>query len=1711
MTDWIRLRGASENNLRGINVQIPRGSLTVLTGVSGSGKSSLAIETLYREGSRRYLETFSGHARQFMGKLRRPSFESLTGLPPAIAVGQWRGQAGPRSTVGTLSEVLDYLRLLYARFGRFCCPCCGMEVVHPVPQICTACHGVLIRVSRALFSFNAQVGRCPSCKGLGEVDRIDPNLLISNEELTLRQGVLVPTLESGYIMYSQVTMEALDTVCRAHGFDVDRPWRELSEDQRSIIYYGSDRVRIPLGKHTLESRLKWTGMTAKPRPEGFYKGIVTVLEDILYRDRTPGVLRFARTQPCPSCRGSRLRPEALQVTVGGINIATFVNQDVSDATLLVQSRKFCEALPEAASPVLRAITDRLNLLNDLGLEYLTLDRPAASLSAGEWQRIRLASQVSSGLNGVLVVLDEPSVGLHEADLAQLLSVLYRLRDNGNTVVVVEHNELVMRAADWLVDVGPGSGTDGGKLLWSGPVGDYLGQRSQNPSPTWQLLGKAGGWRPEAGGTAKTEEDDRRGHQGDSADTENYSTPGANLAISGNKEEVGGGEIRLVGVATNNLRGIDAAFKVGAVNVVTGKAGAGKKSLVLGTLVSALTTTGRNQRTWRKLSSTRPVDKVICVDHSPIGRTPRSNPATYTKLFDVVRKLFSDLPEARDAGLGKGHFSFNNSGGRCETCQGAGVETIGMHFLGDVRVVCPECGGRRFNELVLAVRLNGNSISDVLAMTVADASRFFAGNRKAARILGTLIDVGLEYLQLGQPSPTLSGGEAQRVKLASELVRPATGHTLYVMIEPTTGLHPADVSRLNQVFRTLAGKGQTVVLVDNDLDVIRAADHVVDLGPGRGAAGGRIVASGTPAQICAEPASLTGAALMRSETETVLSRAGETGGVSRERRIRKDIRLLGVSTNNLKSINVTIPVGRMTVMTGVSGSGKSSLAFETLYAEGRRRFSGGLSAYAMQFVNRMRRPDLEQVENLPPAVAIDQRRLPRNPRSTVGTMTGVLELLRLLWARVGRLACSRCGGRRPVREPACGDCGMSGDGVMLASHFSSNHTEGACPVCKGLGFLLEASPEQLVTHPDLSLNGGAMKGTKAGLHYGDPRKKFIHILRAAGSQAGLDFDRPWAELDEAARYLAMFGAGDTEFVATWQFERGGQLKTHTWTSAWPGFVKYVTDEFEFKLADGRARHLGSVMVKSRCRGCAGERLREKAGKVMVAGLTLPQLASQSVQQALDWLTAAPADFSKVDAEVWQAILPRIQRRLELLAALGLDYLSLDREAGTLSGGEGRRVQLVNQVAEGLTGVVYVLDEPTLGLHSRDTGRLLDVLGQLQNQGNTLVVVEHDEEFIRAADYMLDLGPGAGEQGGRVMASGSPAEIAANPDSVTGKYLRKKARSMKLRTDPSPRPSVVITGIHCRNLDIPELVLPMGRLVAISGVSGSGKSTLLNEVLAPVLATGSPVGCRSVLGLAEDARVVVVDQLPIGQTPASTPATYTGIMDLLRKRFAATEEAHRLNLTAAAFSSNNKLGSCSTCKGIGQVKVNLDFLADVWIPCEECGGDRYVGEVLECRLGGRNVAEWLRTSVEDAANVFRTDRKLATLLEMLVSVGLGYLPLGQPVTTLSGGELQRLKLATELTRRSVSNSGQVFYLLDEPTCGLHMQDVEQLIGLLRRLVTNGHTVVVVEHHLDVIRHADHIVDLGPEGGPNGGRLVAAGPPAAIAACPQSHTGVVLKKGT
>lgn len=1624
------------------------------------------------------------------------------------------------------------------------------------------------------FSFNSPVGACRRCRGFGRVIEVDPRLVIPDPTRSLEQGAIRAFTGA---VYSESLRDLL-RACPKNQVRTNVPWEQLSAEEQRFVWEGE-----PDYVEGTASRGHWYGV----------RRFFTWLESNSYKMHVRVFLsKYRAYVECPECAGSRLQAEALCWRWRKHTLPDLYRKPISELLEMLESEPVAVAgLDRALELATEAILTRLRYLVQVGLGYLTLDRSSRTLSGGETQRVNLTTCLGTALVDTLFVLDEPSIGLHARDTDRLIGVLRRLTAQGNTVVVVEHDEAVIRAADTVIEIGPRPGKAGGNLVYQGRLdglltcadsitGAYLSGRMRIDPPAQR--------RPIQG----------RAHQP---------------------------WLRLLGVSKHNLLGIDVAVPLTRFVALSGVSGSGKSTL-LDNVLHQTFQAARGQPV-EDPAQVRAVEMpqgvcedCVLVDQSPASRTPRSNPALYVGAWDLVRQRLATASEAQQRGLTASSFSFNSGDGRCPHCEGLGYERVEMQFMADVFTVCPHCEGRRFKPEVLAVQHAGKSVADILAMTVEEAVAFFASERKIAAHLQPMIDVGLGYLPLGQPLNTLSGGEAQRLKLV-KFLHPTQAQTqsLVLLDEPTTGLHRDDVRRLLVVFQRLVDQGHSLVVIEHQPDILAAADWILELGPEAGAEGGQIIFAGSPEELAAQNQAATApylkALLNAANTATEEpsgkgrlrrgTKAAPTGSDRRSLRYKpveprdllvaesgstadltrppQALTVVGAREHNLKNLTVEIPHGKMTVVTGVSGSGKSSLAFDIIFAEGQRRFMESMSSWARQYVEQMGRPEIDRLSGIPPTVAIEQRITSGTSKSTVATITEVAQYLRLLFARLGVQYSPKTGQALVTQTPQqiaarFIDLVKADTGHRMQHLFApvirgrKGHHEPLARELRQQGHTLIRADGELI---ELEHFQKLDRFREHDIEVAVGRiQRLVKRLQVVTANNTLDLDTAIQKAlslgdgsafvtDAQGQPLHWFSSRRTDPASGEAFPELDP-KNFSWNSArgWcPVCCGYGALHGWMKSEERFAALPSKFVEGAACPDCAGSRLNRVSRAVYLelkggGRINLPALLSLAPAALLQTLESLELD--RRGQAILESVRPEIVERLRFLNEVGLDYLSLDRATNTLSGGEAQRIRLAAQLGSNLSGVLYVLDEPTIGLHARDNDKLLEALARLKAKGNTLLVVEHDEETMRAADHILDLGPGAGIHGGHLLAAGTLEQLVREPRSLTGQMLGEamphplrghrrsagtdpatvKARGKSHKTtnkhpsapiqspQEAPKAWITLAEPRLRNLKGGELRLPQGRLIGVCGPSGAGKSTLLRDLLRPAVEaaltarkdriTGKECGLplSELRGVSGIRNVVEVDQEPIGKTPRSTPATYIGAFDLIRAHFASLPEARMRGYGAGTFSFNTTGGRCATCEGAGRIKLEMSFMPETYVPCDDCGGGRYGRELLDLRWNGRNIAEVLQMSFEDAAALFGFNSRLRDLLGLMVETGLGYLTLGQSSPTLSGGEAQRLKLVSELAKglpsyreKTRGLSPQNLYLLEEPTIGLHLSDCRRLIELLHRLVDQGHTVVVIEHHLDLLAEADWLVEIGPDGGERGGEILYQGTPEGILNCRKSITAPYL----
>ncbi|MGJ8672278.1 excinuclease ABC subunit UvrA [Rubritalea sp.] len=1836
----IQIRGARQHNLKNLDIDIPTNQLTVITGPSGSGKSSLAFHTLYAEGQRRYVETFSPYVRQFLDRMDKPIVDRIDNIPPAIAIEQKNAIRTTRSTVGTLTELNDYLKVIFPKLARAFDPETGEEIKPDTPASIIewayenlADESVLIlfpitistdattaevfnflsqqgylRVlkggeilrtddapddspwgepqaiiiqdriklsapnktrlhealeaalnygkgncsilsqfntdqsalntfstewknantgftlrppSASLFSFNSPLGACPECRGFGRIIGIDLNKAIQDPTLTIREGVIKP-------FEGERGAECKDDLIRCareQGIDTNTPWHLIPKKDQDWILKGETGNADKLWKAG-----KWYGV----------RGFFDWMETKAYKMHVRVFLsRYRAYTDCHVCNATRLKPDALCFKINGKTLPDLWHIPLGDLKgwfeeLITSHSSLHTSSHTHQSTSLKhamsEITSRLGYLNDVGLGYLTLDRTARTLSGGEIERVNLTTCLGAALTNTLFVLDEPTVGLHARDVNRLIKVMHNLRDKGNTVVVVEHEEAVMRQADNLLDIGPAAGEQGGQITYHGPVTGDLKSQISNFKSSVTL--------PYLTGEKRIE-------------------PPLKRRKSRKK-------LTFTGAHKHNIENQTISIPIGTFTCLTGVSGSGKSTMAndviyLNLQKAFLHNTEEDPAFIKSLKGIDHIAGVERVDQSPLTKTPRSTPAVYAGAFDAIRELFALTDEAAEKNVKAGYFSFNSGAGRCERCWGNGFEKVEMQFLSDLYITCPECDGSRYNSSALDIKLQGKSIADILSLTITEALKFFAISEgeaksktltlktKIAKTLKPLVDVGLGYLRLGQPLNTLSGGESQRIKLCQLLAKTkkvTENGQLLILDEPTTGLHFTDIEKLLQVFQSLVNAGHTLLVIEHNLDIIRSADHLIEIGPGAGTDGGQIVFHGTPEDI------------LTSETETAKAlnndlspTRGREGSPSTPPELSNSIKISGAREHNLKNFDLTIPRDELVVVTGLSGSGKSTLAFDIIFAEGQRRFLDSMSPYARQFAGQLEKPDIDKIEGLPPTVAIEQRVSRGGGKSTVGTVTEIFHFLRLLYAKLGTQHC-----------PESGEAVVSQtvDAILeqLNKAFKAKkRTLLLAPLIRGRkGFHTDVASAAGRKGIELLLVDGKLIATEDFTALARYKEHDIFAVIT---------DDTTPDIDQLTQALSL-GKGQCA-LATESNEDNFQLDTYSTARVSPvtgiSFPELDPHHFSFNSPRGwcpECRGYGSIVestgkkkkrkskpneynseaeaeiaeelsrsnssdedtVRKTCPECLGDRVNQNARFVFIKDNNIAHLSRHSVSDAANMLETW--SFTGRDKIIARDILPEIIQRLRFLEKVGLNYLSLDRSADTLSGGESQRIRLAAQLGSNLTGVLYVLDEPTIGLHPRDNQQLLETLEALRARGNSLLIVEHDEETMRRATQLIDLGPGAGINGGTIVAntSGKKSQLKKTlkefPDSPTlhafsnplQHPLLGKRRSIPKIAEKGAW--LKLFGCSYNNLQDIDVRIPFGRLTVISGVSGCGKSSLMRGTLPHAVKKPKNASdyYSKVEGFTKIKYCYEVDQSPIGKTSRSCPATYVKILDDIRKLFSVVPEARMRGYTASRFSFNNAEGQCPECKGNGRIKLEMDFLPTTWVPCHACSEKRYNQATLEILYNGKTIGDVLEMNISTAAEFFKNHTKLHRTLSLLDDTGLGYLKLGQPSPTLSGGEAQRLKLVAELTKgrksiRNVTRNHTNLYLIEEPTIGLHQEDVRKLIEVLHRLVDEGHTVVVIEHHTAIMAEADYLIDMGPEAGDQGGTIVAQGTPERVASNKKSRT--------
>ena len=1520
----LTVRNAHANNLKGFDLTIPHHQLVVITGVSGSGKSSLAFDVIANAGKTEFLQNIPAYARKYGGKKKELEADAVEGLFPVVTVSQHAGNPSSKSTLGTLSDTYDLLRLLFARFG-----------VSNLNET---------KLTRSLFSFNTKEGACSHCQGIGLEEYISTEKLIADETKSLRDGALIPTQPNGYTMYSQVTVDSLNEVCEAHGFTVDIPWNELTQPQIEVVLFGSERVKIPFGKHSEASRLKWTGIKAKPREKGFYRGMIPIMSEILLRDRNKNILRFVDAATCSVCGGTRLSKEALQVKWQGESIDFYAGLSL----IKLQQALLKMELSEKERLVINELLDLVEELSGLGLGHHSLATEAVLLTQGEIQRVRLINQLRSGLSNVLYVFDEPGIGLHPKFQHVLINKFQQLVAEGNSVILVEHALSFIQSADWIIEIGPKAGSNGGEVVFNDSLAAFLKSELTNSATLDLLLNR---------------------------------------------------NVR----AQTQQRESTSLLEPGSLAVVTGLNGSGKHAFV-------------NQQLEAYGG------EVNRISRGPIGKTPRSNPATYTGLSEVLRNVFAALPEAKSSALKRTHFSFNTSGGRCETCLGAGVISVGMSYLGNVEFTCETCNGKRFKDEVLKVKLNGKSIADIYALTADDAFVFFGAQNATAKHLQMLKSVGLGYLVLGQSSSTLSGGEAQRLKLAARLMEKKSG--VIVLDKPTNGLHASDLSYLKVTLNKLLEKGYNIVCIDFNAALMSWANKVVELD-----LSGEILFDGLYSDL-----------LLSKKSQFAQHIQAQPKVNSFQNTSAQEIELKGVRTHNLKSIDVVFPVGKLTSVIGRSGSGKTSLVMETLHAIANERFVNGLSAYQRHYVPTGHASDFDSAKGIRPSIAITRENTVNSSWVVVAKSLGIYEKLRFLFSRSAEL-----------------------EGKLIpASSFNFTSTAGACPACVGKGTVLSADRYKLASDWNLSASNGAFSHSKTLAYYGAPDSRFFALLKALANARKVDLEKPLNDLS-ATELELLFEGDEEDFKVQWSFTTKTRSGTEEIAGNWKGISTYINDEYLARKENKNIRGITALMSESTCNSCLGKRLNKSSLSILIESKSIADVLSFSLHQFAEWI-ASKRDQPALE-KVFQQFRKGLLEAVEVGNDLNLNYLSLDRKVSTLSGGEYQRIKLAHQLGQPLIGLTLVLDEPCAGLDETHTQKVIALLKRLRDRGNTVISISHNETLIQASNCIIELGPGAGEHGGMLL-----QQYSQSGEHSKG-VLYPKSSAPQMSDLPLNMSELVFHHPKKHSLELESVKVLGGALNQITGNNGAGKSTLLEKVMLPSLSANAPINCARFEANFEVEHIFAVQQRNMKAPPLETVFSFSGLLEWVQKEFVAEAKAAGLPLKKAHFDYRSKEGRCPACEGRGRATLSLDIVSEQHSTCEVCLGSRYTNQ-MDLKVRGKRLAEIMHMSLTEASNWLANEKKAVGFLEAMAQIGLSHLKLGQSIAGLSFGELQRLRLGQIMQQ---TNLEKTFIALDEPTQGLHPLDIDLVLKAISKLVQKGATVVVIDHNPCFINFAHHVIHL------------------------------------
>ncbi|AGF47099.1 dual-domain excinuclease ABC subunit A uvrA [Candidatus Kinetoplastibacterium desouzaii TCC079E] len=1786
MISKIKIIGANQNNLKNIDLTINTNEFLVITGVSGSGKSSLAIETLYSEGQNKYLETFSTYARQIISSIDKPSINKIEGILPAILINQKNPIRNRHSTVGTITEINDYLKLVFANCAELYCNNCKSIVKKTTPEsifqdikyktkkidkpriiiafdfltstsikedilkylaskgylniykeelinkndenspillriiqdrlilsddnknrfleavtmaltmgngfanvqlindnnidtnvwkysnllYCTNCNIKYSELNTGIFSFTSPLGACDSCSGFGNEIIIDMDKVIPDDNKSILSGAIKPWQTE----YFKIYQKELEKNAILNSISLTTPWKDLKDSAKELIINGD---------------CHWPGI------KGFFQN----LETKSYKMHIRILLsKYRKYVTCSKCNGSRFKNNSLLWHINPnnsnpknnyddnlkldnkkINIKDVLGMPLRELLVLLKKIKDNSIINKNYSP-LKEIINRVEFLNNIGLDYLTLDRYSKTLSGGELQRINLTIALGSSLINTLFVIDEPSNGLHDSEINKVIESIKKLRDMGNCVLVIEHNHKMILSSDRIIEMGPKSGSDGGQIIFDGTPLQFISANTITSNHIKQINQKR---------TIK---------------------------------EFDNNKISIIDGMANNLKKINLEIPINKLISVTGVSGSGKSSLVRDIIYNSLVSNKENPEKKLKnvkgINGAEKIENVFFLDNENPIKSYRSIIASYIGIYDRIRNIFAKNSLSIERNYKPNFFSLNSGQGRCPECNGKGFEKIDMLFIPDVYIKCKECDGRYFRDEILDIKVgdknNKYSIDQILNLNIQEVIKVFSDS-EICNSLKSLIELGLDYLRLGNPIATMSNGEIKRLKLAKYLIELKSKKTfaqnsLIIIDEPTSGLHINEIQLLIESLQNLVNQGNTVIAVEHNLEFISASDWIYDLGPKGGKNGGKIIGYGTPEDIKKNKSSYTGKSLNLYFENPIDFITKEQNNINEEFSLKdhNSIKIFNAYENNLNNIDLEIPLNEFVVITGVSGSGKSTLAFNILFHEGQRRYLMTMNSYARSVTNTIKKADVSKIINLPPTASISQHLNNGNNKSTVGTISEVHNFLRLLYTKLGTQYCYKCNNHifttnknqivaRIFKElKGLNAIFMMPIRVQEKSTLLNIIREQNIPYINIKNNLIatnkinfeEISLEKIIYIPvkeEKIIEHNEFKIHSIVEEIVTDSEGFIKIIEKPINPQKIKEQNILKEL--------FFSTKNSCLNCKINFPPiDSKLFSYNSSQGWceycngSGLIKNLKKEKQYKSSDDYIT----------CNHCLGKKLNKTTLSILWENHNIDDLTSMSIDDLISFFNNIKLNSKEL--QISNNIIKEILNRLTFMQRVGIGYLNLNRPEISLSGGESQRVHLASQIGSESQGICYILDEPTIGLHPYDNKSLIESILKLKNNGNTVIVVEHDTEIIRNASHIIEIGPGAGSRGGKIVAQGNIEELLRNTNSITAKYLTniKRIPSEKIKLDKNKILEVKNAKLH--NLDNINVHFQMGLLNVVTGLSGSGKSTLVQDVLLKNLKSKEQnnesewVNCKYIKGFKEINKTLLVDQNPIGKNSRSCPGTFVGFWDEIRNIFASTNESKIKGWTSSRFSFNSKEGQCKECNGLGIKTTEISFMVNSEIICESCNGTRFNTETRTIEFLGKNIGDVLNMEVDEALEIFKNFPKIHRPLKAMQEIGLGYLPIGQRSSNLSGGEAQRIKIVTELSKikHNFSNNQHNLYILDEPTIGLSSYDVQKLIYVLRQLIQLNNSIIVIEHNIDFILNSDWIIDMGPGGGSKGGSIIFQG---------------------